>query len=120
MVDYPAENLDLQRDQQTFLVDNGTKHKSDVVMNYLSEQEFEVMDWLAQSSDLSPIENMWRLLKIKLNEYDTFPKGMIELYDRVVHTWCNVITVEDCRKIIDSMSSRIEECIKAKGYWTSY
>lgn len=120
MVNYTAENLGLQRDQLIFQQDNDTKHKSDVVMNYLSEQEFEVMDWPAQSPDLNPIENMWRLLKIKLNEYDTPPKGMNELYERVVHTWYNVITVEDCRKVIDSMPSRIEECIKAKGYWTSY
>jgi hypothetical protein len=26
---------------------------------------------------------MWRLLKIRLNEYDTPPKGMQELYERV-------------------------------------
>ncbi|KAG1086074.1 hypothetical protein G6F42_021137 [Rhizopus arrhizus] len=118
MVDYTAENLGLQRDQLIFQQqDNDTKHKSDLVMNYLLKQEFEVMDWPAQSLDLNPIENTWRLLEIKLNEYDTPPKRMNELhYEQVVHTWYNVITVEDCRKVIHIMpTSRIEERIKAKG-----
>jgi transposase len=44
-------------------------------------QEYQVLEWPPQSPDLNPIENMWRLLKIRLNEHDTPPKGMQELYE---------------------------------------
>ncbi len=120
MIDFTCEKLRLRRNQIHFQQDNDSKHTSNIVMDYLAAQEYQVMEWPAQSPDLNPIENMWRLLKIRLNEHDTPPKSMNELYERVVHIWYNVITVEECRKVIDTMPRRIEECIKARGYWTSY
>lgn len=69
---------------------------------------------------MNPIEHMWALLKRKLNEYESPPKGVQELYERVVDIWYNQITREDCLKVIDSMPDRIQAVIKAKGYWTKY
>ncbi len=119
-IQHTCEQLNLRRDQIIFQQDNDSKHTSTVVLEYLNRQDYQLMDWPAQSPDLNPIENMWRLLKIRLNEYDTPPKGMNELYERVVHIWYKVITIEECRKVIESMPRRIEEYIKAKGYWTKY
>ena len=45
------------------------------------------MLWSAQSPDLSSIENVWRLLKIRLNEYHTLPKGMNKLWERTREIW---------------------------------
>jgi transposase len=45
------------------------------------------MLWSAQSPDLNPIENEWRLWKIHLNEYYTPPKGMNELWERTREVW---------------------------------
>ena len=36
--------------------DNAPCHKPKVVMSYLSEQDFEIMDWPPQSPDLNPID----------------------------------------------------------------
>ena len=38
--------------------DNAPCHKAKVVMSYLSEQDFEIMDWPPQSLDLNPVENL--------------------------------------------------------------
>jgi transposase len=78
------------------------------------------MDWPPQSPDLNPIENMWRLLKLRLNEYEAPAKGMNDLFERSKEVWYDIIKKEECQKVIESMPERIQQCIKAKGYWTKY
>ena len=68
--------------------------------NWLNNQTYQVLDWPAQSPDLNPIEHLWSLLKRCLNEYETEPKGMVELWNRVTIEW-NKITPEDCSKLIE-------------------
>lgn len=119
-IDYACEKLNLNKSQIIFQHDNDPKHTSNLVKDYLKEQVYQVMDWPPQSPDLNPIENIWQLLKIRLNEFETPPKGMNELYERVTKVWYDIIRKEECQKVIDSMPKRIQQCIKAKGYWTKY
>ena len=117
---FTAKKLGFRRDQVIFQQDNDPKHTSNLVKEYLQEQSYQVMQWPAQSPDLNPIENMWALLKRRLNEYETAAKGMNELYERVVEVWYDQIKEEECQKVIESMPKRIQACIKAKGRWTKY
>jgi transposase len=78
------------------------------------------MDWPSQSPDLNPIEHMWALVKRRLNDYDTPPSSMQELFERVTDVWYYKITKEECLNVIDSMPLRCEAVIKAKGRWTDY
>ena len=112
--------LRFRRDQMIFQQDDDPKHTSKLVKEYLSQQSYKVMEWPAQSPDLNPIENMWSLLKRKLNEYGSAPKGLESLNERVIDIWYNKITPEDCQKVIESMPNRIQACLKAKGKWTKY
>jgi hypothetical protein len=80
----------------------------------------KTIEWPAQSPDLNPIENMWSLLKRRLNDFETAPKGMEELNERVTEVWYNQMSAKDCQNVINSMPRRIKACIKAKGKWTKY
>ena len=91
-----------------------------MIRDYLENQQYEVLQWPAQSPDLNPIEHLWSKLKRELNKYESPPKGMIELWERVQEVWNNKISKEDCLVLIESMPRRIEAVLKAKGLWTKY
>ena len=99
--------------------DNDPKHKSKLVQSWLMEQQFEVLDWPAQSPDLSPIEHLWAWLKIRLNQYYRSSSGMVELWKRIQDEW-NKFGANECQKLIKTMPSRIGAVLSAKGMWTDY
>ena len=102
-----------------FQHDNDPKHKAKSVQNWLSEQEFAVLSWPAQSPDLNPIEHLWAEVKRKLNKFNSPPKGINELWERITDVWNN-ISPQTCQNLIESMPRRITDVIKAKGKWTKY
>jgi transposase len=102
-----------------FQQDNAPPHVAQVVQDWFEDHDLEVMEWPANSPDLSPIENLWTQVKRKLYQYPTPAAGMLELWERVQEVWEGV-TVEQCQNLIESMPRRIQACIKAKGGPTKY
>lgn len=109
----------LEPEEVIFQHDNDPKHKSKLVQEWLSNQEFDVLPWPAQSPDLNPIEHLWSEVKRKLNKFESPPKGLLELWERIESVW-NEITPQTCQNLISSMPRRISDVIKAKGKWTKY
>lgn len=102
-----------------FMQDNDPKHKAKSILSYLRDQEYEVMNWPAQSPDLNPIENCWSHLKSKIYSYKLGAKSMHELWRRVETEW-EAISKDYIDKLYESMPRRMAECIRANGYWTKY
>lgn len=102
-----------------FQHDNDPKHKAKIVQEWLANQEFETMEWPAQSPDLNLIEHMWAEVKRRLNKFDTPSKGVFELWERVQKIW-NEISPDVCMNLYESMPRRMEAVLKAKGKWTKY
>ncbi|KAG1136242.1 hypothetical protein G6F38_012200 [Rhizopus arrhizus] len=115
-----TNKLGLERHQVIFQHDNDPKHTFKLVKEYLKQQSYNILEWPAQSPDLNPIENMWSLLKRRLNDYETAPKGMNELYERVTKVWYDLMKPEECQKVIETMPKRIKQRIKDKGRCTDY
>jgi transposase len=97
-----------------FQQDNAPCHKSASVTAMLQNEGVHVLHWPPYSPDISPIENLWAIVKAKVHTYAFASKD--ELVAQVLHIWHNDEHVRDaCIKLIDGMPRRIQACIAAKG-----
>ena len=102
-----------------FQQDNDPKHTSKKAKKWMEDNNITLLDWPAQSPDLSPIEHQWVHLKRQLDRYPTAPKGVWEIWERVAEEWSKIPS-EVCQNLIESMPRRLEAVIKAKGGHTKY
>lgn len=109
----------VSRETLTFQHDNDPKHTSTLVKNYLSDRDFQVMEWPSQSPDLNPIEHLWdhydRLLKSSGRLISTVQEMEDQLEDLFQEPLKDV-----CRKLISTMPERIHDVIKARGGHTRW
>ena len=100
-----------------FMQDNAPCHKAKCVTEYLKRENIKVMDWPAQSPDLNPIENIWKIVGEKARSRN--PKNLEELWTYLKQEW-HSIDRDFCGKIIFSCSKRCQDVIKNKGLFTKY
>ncbi len=100
-----------------FQQDLAPAHTAKGTKSWFNDHGVTVLDWPANSPDLNPIENLWRIVKRKMR--DTRPNNADDLKATVKETWAS-IPPQQCHKLITSMPRRIEAVIKAKGAPTKY
>lgn len=104
-------------DDFIFQQDNDPKHTSKIAQDWLAEKQIPVLNWPPNSPDLSPIENLFSILKSELKKipFDDLEKAK----EKIKEIWDN-ISEEICKKSVDSMEERIEACFNAKGSHTKF
>lgn len=100
-----------------FMQDNAPCHTCKKVKSFIAEENIDVMDWPAQSPDLNPIENIWKLIGERAQQKN--PRNQDELWKSLKFEW-NAITPSFCRKLINSCSKRCQEVINNRGLFTKY
>jgi transposase len=101
-----------------FQQDNAPSHKAQSTTAFLNANAVEVLPWPPYSPDLSPIENMWAVVKRRIREQGS--TSIEELSHLFVEIWTSPEMICMCRTLMDSMPRRIEMCIKNKGGYTKY
>jgi transposase len=102
-----------------FQHDNDPKHTAKKVKNYLSNQQFNVLEWPSQSPDLNPIENMWGYIKAKIRDRTDRASSLHDVFRIVKEEW-QAIPLNYINTLIESMPSRIKKVIKSHGGATCY
>jgi hypothetical protein len=60
------------------------------VKRHPASSQITVIEWPANSPDLSPIENIWAYLKYRLDQYEEPPKTIDQLWERVQDIWTTI------------------------------
>lgn len=113
----PAADLLYGDGDFRFQQDLAPAHSAKSTRAWFTDHGISVLNWPANSPDLSPIENLWGIVKRKMQ--NARPNNAEELKATIRATWA-LITPEQCQKLIDSMPRRINAVIEAKGAPTKY
>lgn len=94
--------------------DGAPCHTSKAVKQWLKKGKVEfIEDWPGQSPDISPIENLWGIMKARLRQEDTSTIPKLNVAIRKV--W-EEIPDSHYQNLVDSVPKRLQQVIKAKGF----
>ena len=108
------ESMRKLRQNQPFIFqqDNAPCHRAKKVVEWFADQKIEFLKWPANSPDLNCIENLWSWLDKELAKVG--PRSLDEL-KRIVPEILENVPKSVTENLVDSMSRRINECLKIKG-----
>uniref|UniRef100_A0AAZ3SMF3 Transposase n=1 Tax=Oncorhynchus tshawytscha TaxID=74940 RepID=A0AAZ3SMF3_ONCTS len=106
-------------DEQCFFQhDVAPCHKAKVITKLLGDQNIDVLGpWPGNSPDLNPIENLWSILKRRVDKQK--PTNSDKLQALIMQEWAT-ISQDVAQKLIDSMPGQIAEVLEKKGQHCKY
>ena len=115
----PQMRSDFPFDEGIFQHDLAPCHTAKKVKAKLDEANISVLKWPGNSPDVNPIENMWSIVKQKLQTKDTTTKN--RLIRAVLDIWNHDDSIKNiCQTLIESMPTRVSALLKAKGGHINY
>ncbi|CAF3466931.1 unnamed protein product [Rotaria sp. Silwood2] len=101
----------------SLLKDNDPKHTSKMCKRFKVDNGVQSLPWPSQSPDCNPIENVWALMKLKINKQP--PTSMKNFMARIRKEWKN-LSVHFAAKLVNCMEHRIELLIERNGDYINY
>ncbi len=98
--------------RRVFLQDNAKLHTAAITTAWLCSRRVRVLNWPTCSPDLSPIENIWHIIKRKICQRQPQTLQQLETYIR--QEWDQIPTGK-LQKLITSMPRRLQTVLKRRG-----
>ena len=102
-----------------FQEDNAPCHKSRACETWKTENRLPVLLWPAQSPDLSPIENIWLIMKNKIKNRLYLVHNVEDLKAELLRAWFE-IPVFHVQRLYSSLPRRCRQVLIQKGDITKY
>ena len=118
MLDFWMEQSE-ERGYVVIQEDNAPIHTCKMANQWRESRGIDSLRWPPNSPDLNPIEHVWYLIKGVIQMVDPRPMTIPSLRDAIMKAW-NEYDQNIMDRLIESMPTRIEEVIKAKGGNTRY
>lgn len=97
-----------------FQQDNARIHTTSNVKDYLQSAGITVLEWPANSPDISPIERVWAYIKHRLYSYPTHAASLQELFNRVEGIWTS-LPARFIPKLYEELPAKMRMLVKTKG-----
>ncbi|KAG1664759.1 Flotillin-1 [Nymphon striatum] len=89
-------------------------HTSRKMRTFFEESGLEVLDWPGNSPDINPIENLWAIMKRRLQKEDC--STMTKLISAVIRAWYHDEELAKmCSTLVESMPNRVQMLVKIQG-----
>ena len=115
----PVVHRDFPDGESIFQQDLAPCHTSRKVCTFFAESGLTILDWPGNSPDLNPIENLWVIMKHRIEKDDC--STMEKLISSIIKTW---YPDDELAKmyltLVDSMPNRVAMLIGEKGSHISY
>ena len=112
-----------EKSSMIWMDDGACYHTSKMTTVYCRFVKLICIIWPAQSPDLNPIKNLWRIIKIQVNAQRHWIH-LLELMKEVIKKEWEKLTEEDFCACIESMLKQCKLVIEARGgsikYWPIY
>lgn len=105
------------KNQWQLMQDGASCHTSSETMDYLCTYCSVLPEWPPNSPDMNPIENLWAIMKRRVEELN--PTNVNELIEIIIDVWNNV-SVNEIHNLIDSMNSRLQLVVANGGGRNGY
>lgn len=94
--------------------DNARPHVSHASLQYLQNNDIELLEWPACSPDANPIENLWGIMVQRLYRRGRQYSNISQLKEEIIRVW-DQISLEEVQNLVRSFPSRLAEICGANG-----
>jgi len=99
--------------------DGAPAHRARATETVLEQYRMRRHKWVASSLDLNPIEDIWRIIKMRLNARSDRATDLEGAVLQIKEEWA-AITPDEIYSLVQTMPVRISAVIAAQGGHTKY